>query len=272
MLGIGAVLAVVILVLRRQIPESPRWLGAKGRDSEANEVLGSISSSVAANEVAPAKNKAVVNIVPADDRRLPTLAGRVAFVCAFWFAWDVLYYGVSLFAPTIVKAAHGSTVLADLAGMSLSLVSILGTVICIYLLVDRFGRRPLLIFGFLGLSIPLFILALAGRHPAILLLVILLDLGVLIGNFGPGVLPWIYATDLFPTSFRAFGTGIGAFWGRVGGLLGVFLFPTLVTHLGISHATYLFVAAGLFGCIVGLIWAPETKGRSLESLESTLKK
>ncbi len=99
---------------------------------------------------------------------------------------------------------------------------------------------------------------------------LLLDLGVLIGNLGPGVLPWIYATDLFPTKVRALGTGVGAFVGRIGGLLGVFLFPNLVEHLGVAHATFLFVGVGIVGSIIAFIWAPETKGRSLESLEAGL--
>ncbi|MHB8190894.1 MAG: MFS transporter [Ferrimicrobium sp.] len=268
LLGFGALLALVVLVLRRQIPESPRWLSAKHRAVEAGKVLEDLAGTV--KHFAPVHLNKKKEIELPVDRRLPTLLGRVIFVSAFWFAWDVMYYGVTLFAPSIVKAsAHGSTFNADLAGGSLSIVSIIGTLVCIYLLVDRFGRRPLLIFGFLGLAIPLFVLALI-HNPSVFVLVILLDLGVMIGNFGPGVLPWIYATDLFPTKFRALGTGIGAFSGRVGGLLGVFLFPSLVEHLGLAHATYLFVGVGIFGCVVAFVWAPETKGRSLESLEAGL--
>ena len=268
MLAFGALLALVVLILRSRIPESPRWLRSKHRDDEADKVLEHLTR--VATDVAPMVIDNSNHVLLPSDRRLRTLFGRIAFVSAFWFAWDVMYYGVSLFAPSIVKAAgHGSVLIADFAGASLSIVSIIGTVVCIYVLVDKVGRRPLLIFGFLGLAIPLLVLA-SIHNPSISLLVLLLDLGVLIGNLGPGVLPWIYATDLFPTKVRALGTGVGAFVGRIGGLLGVFLFPNLVEHLGVAHATFLFVGVGIVGSIIAFIWAPETKGRSLESLEAGL--
>ncbi len=264
MVGFGAVLALVVLYFRRQIPESPRWLAAQGKEKAAQRVIRELTG-----ESGP------VNIPVAVATKWSSLFSknlikRTLFISIFWFAWDVLYYGVSLFSPTILKAAsHASEVISILGASSITVVSIIASLIAVYVLVDRWGRRPSLILGFAGLTIVLLILSLTG-HPTFAVLLTLLALGIFLGNLGPGILPWIYATDLFPTNLRSAGTGIGAAAGRVGGILGVLVFPGILAAWGVSHAVYLFVAAGVLGLLVSIFLAPETKQQTLEQIEEAL--
>ena len=264
MMGFGALLALVVLFFRRQIPESPRWLVSQGETGKASDIVHSLTGE--------RPNLEATKPVAASWSRLfvGTVAKWTAFVCLFWFAWDVLYYGVGLFSPTILKAAaHGSYVVGILGAISITLVSIIGCLVAMYVLVDKWGRRPSLILGFAGLTAALLVLALSG-HPTFAVLVVLLDLGIFLGNLGPGILPWIYATDLFPTELRAAGTGVGAAAGRIGGILGVLVFPELIKAWGVAHASFLFVAAGLLGLIVDLFMAPETKQKPLERIQAEL--
>ncbi len=263
MLGFGALIAAVVLYFRRQIPESPRWLAARGKVKEAQAVVQDLTGTSVS--VAPAGSWSWRELFGKD------LIGRTMFVCLFWFAWDVLYYGVTLYAPSILKvASHGSFVDGVLGASSIGLVSILGTIIGLVFLFDRWGRRPSIILGFAGLTVALTVLALLG-HPSFFELVFFLNAGVFVGNLGPGVLPFIYASDLFPTDLRAAGTGVGATAGRIGGILGILVFPGLIAAWGIGHAIYLFVGAGLLGLVVSLIMAPETKGKTLEEIENSAR-
>ncbi|MDA8192745.1 MAG: MFS transporter [Thermaerobacter sp.] len=264
MLGFGALLAAVVLYFRRQIPESPRWLASQGKLKEAQAVVHDLTG-VSAQLTRVESSWKWGELFGKD------LIRRTLFVCLFWFAWDVLYYGVTLYSPSILKvASQGSFVDGVLGASSIGLVSILGTIIGMAFLFDRWGRRPSLILGFAGLTAALTALAVMG-HPSFFALVFFLNAGVFVGNLGPGVLPFIYASDLFPTNLRAAGTGVGATAGRVGGILGILVFPSLIAAWGIGHAIYLFVGAGLLGLVVSLIMAPETKGQSLEDLEESAR-
>lgn len=262
MLLMGAVFAVVVFILRAKMPESPRWLVAHGQPDKARAVLEKIGAdpadyvTILATKPAPASLSQVF---------APGVIRTTIFVCGFWTCYATAYYGISMYTPTILAPfTGGSSVLTIVGSGIVALLGLIGAVIGMNL-VDRWGRRPLIITSFAGLSAALAILA-AFSDPTLAVLVALFSAAVLFANAGGGILNFVYPTELFPTNIRATGHGLATSVSRIGSILGVLVFPALIQAWGRSGALLLFTGVALLGLAICVAMAPETKGRSLESL------
>lgn len=219
-----------------------------------------------------------VTVTAADSRHMHQVPWRTllsarmfrltVFCCGFWFVYTLAYYGITFYTPTIVKQLTSNTAEAYAGSLTVGLIGIAGALAGVAL-VDRVGRRPLLIAGFSGLTVALAVLALMPS-PAIGVLIALLSVAVLFANSGPGILNLIYPSEIFPTSVRATGAGLAAAFSRLGGIISTLFFPQLVAAWGIGNALWLFVAAGVVGLAISLALAPETRHRSLEELSDAL--
>lgn len=258
MLVIGAAVALVVIMFRASIPESPRWLLDHDRAQDASHVLTELTGTAVTVTSTMAPKASWTHLFS------KSLVKRTLFVCGFWFAYDVAYYGISIYSPTILKPfISGSQSAADLGSAMISLVGVVGAVIGV-LVVDRWGRRPLILLGFGGLTATLIVLSVT-KNPAFDMLLLLFSAAVMFGNFA-GILDFVYATELFPTTLRAGASGLGTAVSRVGAILSIVLFPSLIKAWGLSHALWLFAGAGLFGFVVSFVLAPETKGKTLEEI------
>lgn len=280
MLLVGAALALVTLFFRTSIPESPRWLIAHGRADEARRVVADLVNRESPGTTITPEEVVLPAAAPARDgaggdrsgqwRRLFArgLVGATVFVCTFWFAHGVAYYGIQMYSPTILTSLGGSSQLAANIGSAIiALLGVVGAVIsCLF--VDSWGRRPVLTTAFAGETAVLVVLALM-HAPPLAIIVVLFAIAILFANMGPGTLDMVYCTELFPTELRAAGTGLGTAVSRVGAILGVLVFPDLVGSWGVNGALWLFVAAGVLGLVVTIVMAPETKNRSLEQTTGT---
>lgn len=260
----GSVFALVVFILRAKLPESPRWLLSKGRTEQARAVLKAITGEEpdeAELRVSPAPK------VQASVLFSAALRKRTFFVCGFWFCYATAYYGISMYTPTILAPlADGNRTIIIVGSGCVALLGLAGAVIGMNL-VDRWGRRPLILMSFTGLTTALVVLALV-QQPTLVFLVSLFSIAVLFANSGGGILNFVYPTELFPTSVRATGAGLATSVSRIGSILGVLVFPNFVAAWGNNAALWFFAAIGLSGLVICLMLAPETKNKSLEEINS----
>ncbi|WP_250453995.1 MFS transporter [Caballeronia sp. ATUFL_M2_KS44] len=261
MLGVGAVFALVVFVFRMTLPESPRWLQSKGRHDEAEAVMLAVTG-----ERIPMQREVQAKGSLAELFSKPMLR-RTLFVLGFWFCYATAYYGISMYAPTIISPfSHGSRVLTIVGSGLIAILGMIGAIIGMNL-VDRWGRRPLLITSFAGLSAALLVLALNSK-PTFAFLIVLFSCAVLFANSGGGILNFVYPTELFPTNVRAGASGLATSVSRIGSIMGVLVFPNFVAWWGASAALWFFFGIALAGLLISVWLAPETRNMSLEELNA----
>lgn len=281
MLGFGAIPALVIVLLRRGVPESPRWLAQNGKQKEACEVaellcpVPVVVTGVDARrgEEPPKGIRALWQ--PRLFRR--QLLRRTVFTSVPWFLMDIATYGVGIFTPTLlaaiaVKGANTTFLADDITATKgtavLDVFLVIGFAIAI-LLVDRVGRVPLQVTGFAVMSTALVILGLAEGLPGggsahLGMVVVGFAFFNTFMNAGPNATTYALPAEVFPSEVRAAGHGFAAGSGKLGATLGVFLFPIVQSDVGTSALLYVIAGATLLGLIVTAALAIEPKGRSLD--------
>ncbi len=267
MFAIGIIPAVIVLVLRRTVPESARWLATHGEIAKARQTEKIITGKSDILKVSRQK----VSFWTLFEKKY--IKNTVYFGLA-WFFYDVAFYGIGLFTPTILILLGLSHSLSILGSAIFSSLAIIGSVMCI-LTVDRWGRKPITILGFAGMFISLLVLAvIAMLVPtdafaagftgiAIAAMYILFEVTQ---SWGMGSTDFVYGQELFPTTIRATGQGWGTSVSRIGAILGLTTFPTIVALYGLGYGLLFFAIAGLIGMLLTIFMAPETKEKSLEEL------
>ncbi|MFE3770082.1 MFS transporter [Streptomyces sp. NPDC059122] len=277
MFVIGALPALLAAALPRQVAESPRWLQARGRTAEAEEVLARIEAEVARATATPlpepaAPTPAAAAAAAADRRgRLRELfqgryLRRTAVVSGLWFAAFYVNHGISTWLPSLYTRNFGLDLTTALVYTLLSNVTgLLGTLV-VALVIDRIGRRPALVAAFGGTALALATLALAGAVSGGQVAVFASGTTFFVYAINAGL--YLYSPELYPTRNRAKGAAFGGLWNRAGVILGPIVVGTI---LGAGGSLTLVFAqlAGLaaVGTVIAL-FAVETKGRTLEELNS----
>jgi len=284
MLGFGAVPALVVLILRTTVPESPRWLIDKGRYRKAGEIIATIVPALrdrvdelVTNTAAHDKN---VSRISMKYRNLFTkrYLRRTVLAIFPWFCMDVATYGIGLFTPTILAVItydnEANFILRDLASTRvaayLDIFLILGFLLNIFL-VEKWGRIRLQITGFAGMALGLLILAMAsatksGGIASLYLVIPGFVLFNMLMNMGPNATTFILPAELFPTSMRASVHGIATSAAKLGAAVGIFLLPILQSSAGIPVTLTVVAAVAVLGLLITAVFWVSTTGRSLEEI------
>ena len=271
MLGIAAVPAVLFYFLARRIPESPRWLVKQHRRQEAAEVLRRVGSDDPAALVAEIAESLHEETVSADEpffqrkyRKPILLAIMVASFNQLAGINALIYYTADIFEMA-GAARTGALVQSVVIGFT----NLVFTVVAMSV-IDRFGRRRLLLIGAAGLAVCLGLVAWAFHRGIGGALV----LGSLIGYiaffaFSQGSVIWVYLSEIFPNRVRARGQALGSFIHWFWAAVVSWTFPIIAEASGAS--AFAFFAAMMVLQFV-LVWRflPETKGVSLERIQRTL--
>ncbi|KAL6132351.1 hypothetical protein ACLB2K_070722 [Fragaria x ananassa] len=177
---------------------------------------------------------------------------------------SVLYYAASIFQSAGFSAAADATRVSILLGLFKLVMT--GSAV---LVVDRFGRRPLLLGGVSGMVISLFMLGsyylFLDEAPAVAAIALLLYVGCYQLSFGP--IGWLMISEIFPLRFRGQGLSIGVLVNFAANALVTFAFSPLKAWLGAGLLFYVFGAIAVASLAFIFFIVPETKGLSLEEIE-----
>lgn len=274
MFGVAAIPALILLVGLIFVPESPRWLITRGLTERAREILKRIrqSSSVDAEilEIEQSLGKQEGGL-----REILSAAVRPALVVGIGLAIFQQFTGINTviyYAPTIFQfAGFPSASVAILATAGVGVVNVALTIVALRLL-DRAGRRPLLLYGLIGMILSLAILGFAFLSPSLssaIAWIAVISLGVYVACFAIGLGPvfWLMIAEIYPLRVRgqAMAVATVANWGA--NLLVALTFLSLLHSLGRSWTFWLYGIIGVLAWVFVYKLVPETKGRTLEQLE-----
>ncbi len=279
MLGVLAIPSLIYTVMVLGVPESPRWLIAQKNDLEgAKKVMDKIGVDDKAAEINAIleanKNEAAqssAGFFSARHSKIIWLAFLIAFFNQLSGINFILYY-----APEILSRMGLNEKDSLLKSISIGGINLIFTFVGLYL-VDRLGRKTLMLIGSVGYILSLSMVAYAFKtqaSPTFLLVFLLLFIAS--HAIGQGTVIWVFLSEIFPTKIRAMGQSFGASVHWVFAAIITLITPVFLDAKdGVLKDDPWIIFAFLAGMMVlQLIWTltkmPETKGVSLEELEKKL--
>jgi len=282
MLGLGALPALALGIGMLSTPPSPRWLVMAGRSDDAREVLAEIRTG--------GEHAIEEEITEIDDglrtegsgswRDLGNPVVRAALVVGIGLAVLQQVSGINTviyYAPTIIKfTGIESSAAAIVASIGIGLVNVAATFLAIRLL-DRAGRKPLLLWGSALMAVALTVLAIvfamntdSGAGSAIAILGLMLYVGAFAVSLGPVF--WLMNGEIYPLSVRSQAAAVGTMANWLFNFIVSLTFLLLVDALGRDGAFFFY--AGI--CVVTFFFCrmlvPETKGKTLEEIQDIFRK
>ena len=271
MLGSAAVPSLIFFVGLLTIPESPRWLISHGHREKGRAVLAKIfgveaaEAEVIAVEHATAEEEGSWSeVFSQQNRKRLGVAVTLAVLCQITGINTVLYYGSIIISEHVHGQSMGGTLLANVV---IGCTNLVGTIAAMTLL-DRWGRRTMLMTATAGMSVSLLLLVtanLAGLSPLVMLLSIVGYVGFFAFAMGP--VPWIILSEIFPNKIRGRAAAIATSGLWSGTLVVTFTFLSLLKTFGIAGTFGIYAILSAVSFVY--IWkrVPETRGRTLEEIQ-----
>ncbi len=279
MFGVEAVPALMFFILLFFIPLSPRWLVSKERIPEAEAVLDKCGTDNGSVEEEIREIKASLNLAsdqPGERffsrkyRKPILLAVTIAIFNQLSGINAVLYY-----APHIFRMAGAGDDTALLQSVAIGGTFVLFTCLAMAV-IDKFGRKTLMVFGSAGYIISLATVAWAFftygtefRDAGSTVVLISILVFIASHSFGQGTVIWVFISEMFPNRVRARGQSLGSFTHWFMAAVISWTFPVIAEISG--GYTFAFYALCMIGQLAWvLIVMPETKGLSLENIQKKL--
>jgi len=270
-----AVPALFVFVLRRGVPESPRWLEGAGRHAQADAITASIERGVVAarggvplepvREVAFTAAATLPRGLVFAELWKGVYARRTLMLWSLWLFALLGYYGITSWLGVLLQQAGYEVTKSVLYTVLISLAGIPGFIFSAWLL-EAWGRKPTCVLMLVGSAAAAFVYGQVAASQAPVAALIGAGLFMQFFMFGMWSVLYAYTPELYPTRSRATGAGFASSVGRLGSLTGPYLIGVLLPVAGQGGVFALgaacFVAAALAVAVLGI----ETKGQSLEEV------
>jgi sugar porter (SP) family MFS transporter len=279
MFAAEAVPALFFMFMLFIVPESPRWLVAKGQDKEAGEILAKVAGEeFAAKELKQIKEslkdnnqkeKLKLKSVFKPKYKFLLFIGIFLAVFQQWSGINVIFF----YAPDIFAKTNLGIDAALLQTTLIGVVNIVFTLISMWV-IDRIGRKILMLIGATGMAICYLIIGylfMSGNTEGWLILtVIVITPAFFAVGLGPTV--WVVMSEIFPNKIRGVAMSIASLSLWVACYLLTLTFPVFVEWFSAANTFWIYAVICIIGVIVIGKYLPETKGVSLEELEKILVK
>ena len=269
MFASAAVPSAFFLVTLLSVPESPRWLVQKGRETEAEHILSRIKGRDAAQAEIQAIRAAVAeesgNIFDPAFRKPLVVAILIGLLSQFTGINTIIYYGSLVFLEHVPNQTASTALLAN---VMIGAINFVATILGMYL-IDRVGRRPLMTSAFAGMGASLVGVA-ASIHfhgpPFTVLLFVLIYVACFAVGIGTGT--WVLMSEICPNRIRGRAMSIATLFLWCGTLIVTLTFLSMVRVLTAPGAFLFYAIICVAAVLFVKLEVPETKGRSLEEIES----
>lgn len=272
MFGIGALPGLLFMVLLFFVPESPRWLIKQGRPVEALSILLKIhGEELARKEVLDIK-ESFKQERDASIRQLFSPGLRIALIVGVVLAVLQQVTGINAimyYAPEIFKQMGAGTNASLIQTILVGLINFLFTILSLWL-IDKVGRKALLLTGSASMAVCLIVIGFAFQSSSpsgpLVLIFILLFVASFAISLGPVV--WVLLSEIFPNRIRGKATAIASMALWAADYVVSQTFPPLLGSAGPSVTFWIFGFMSLFTFFFTWRVVPETKGKSLEEIEA----
>jgi putative MFS transporter len=273
-----AIPAAFVLIVRRAVPESPRWLEHAGQRERADAVLAAIEAKVMrACKLAtlPAPVREAQPAAPATSRVgafreiwSSPYRSRTIMVWTLWFFALLGFYGLTSWLGALMQQAGFAVTKSVLYTVLISLAGIPGF-LCAAWLVERWGRKPTCVASLTGGAVMAYFYGQAALHAGTVALVICTGLAMQFFLFGMWAALYTYTPELYGTGARATGSGFASAIGRVGSLIGPYVVGLVLPVFGQGGVFTLGAASFVVAAVAVAVLGIETKGIALEALADT---
>jgi SP family galactose:H+ symporter-like MFS transporter len=283
MFWIGAIPSAVLAVVSLRLPESPAWLFAHGRVDEARAVIGSVTERggpdmvIARYEREDAERRRADAENPSGRRGMRALAAphvRPALVVGLGLAVLQQFAGINTilyYAPTIMQETGLNASNSIFYSVFIGVINLVMTIVSIRL-VDRLGRRPLLLASLAGMAVSIALLGLSFTSDlgsgVILIFMLLYIVSFAIGM---GPVFWVLLGEVFPPRQRAEGAAAGSTANWLSNFAVSLAFLPLVGWIGQGETFFIFAVVCLLGLAFVARRVPETRERNYLEIEADLK-
>jgi MFS transporter, SP family, sugar:H+ symporter len=281
MLGLAAIPSLVLLIGMYFLPETPRWLVSQDRDEDARDVLRRSRNE----EETEREIREIREVEEQEEGGLGELAAswvRPALVVAIGLAVFQQIIGINTiiyYAPTTLTNVGYGAAAAIYANLIIGVVNVLMTLVAIWI-IDRVGRKPLLLTGLVGMVASLTVLGLStlllsepsSPTDAVAIITLLCLAGFIISfaaTWGPTV--WVMLPEVLPLRIRGTAMGVAIFLHWIANFIVSQTFPSLLASLGPGPVFLGYAVIGVLAFVFVSAFVTETKGRSLEEIEADLQ-
>lgn len=286
MLGVEALPAIVYFLALFSVPESPRWLVMRGKAAEALEILSRVSGRTQAEADLGAVQESLdaeAHLEKGSIKELFLPAMRLVLTIGIVIAILQQITGINsvfFYAPMIFEQSGIGTDAAFMQAVLVGIVNLVATVVAI-LLIDKLGRRPLLITGLVIIASSMILLAYSfssatygagGELVDMNATLVLIGILSFVAGFGISLGPvmWVLFSELFPNRLRGIAISFCGLINSSVSFIVQLVFPWELENFGPATTFLVYGSFAIIGLIFVMRILPETKGRSLEQLEADL--